>query len=146
MGGWLWWGEQSHLTRLQENRDDCKAQVVGHQNARYKKFTSRAAADAFVAGIDDPVPAPAPAPGVPTRATAMDGPQVVYCDGASRNNGNEGAKAGFGVFFGPDDERNTSERLEGPIQTNGRAEAMARVRIIVIIYCCRTRPPSRPSN
>jgi ribonuclease HI len=50
---------------------------------------------------------------------------VVYTDGASSNNGKGHAKAGYGVYWGPNDPRNASERLPGDRQTNQRAETAA---------------------
>lgn len=51
---------------------------------------------------------------------------VVYTDGASRNNGKPGARAGYGVFYGDDDPRNVSIRLPATDkQTNQRAELSA---------------------
>lgn len=50
---------------------------------------------------------------------------VVYTDGASSNNGKGHAKAGYGVYWGPNDPRNTSARLPGERQTNQRAETAA---------------------
>lgn len=47
---------------------------------------------------------------------------VVYTDGSSRGNGQQGCQAGLGVFFGVNDPRNVSERLAGEPQTNQRAE------------------------
>ncbi|KKA30921.1 hypothetical protein TD95_004815 [Thielaviopsis punctulata] len=49
----------------------------------------------------------------------------VYTDGSSRGNGRVGAAAGVGVYFGPNDPRNVSERLSGEPQTNQRAELTA---------------------
>lgn len=49
---------------------------------------------------------------------------TAWCDGACSNNGKANARAGFGVYFGEDDPRNLSERLDGD-QTNQRAELMA---------------------
>jgi len=49
----------------------------------------------------------------------------IYTDGASSSNGKVGARAGVGVWFGHGDERNLSERLQGPLQTNQRAELTA---------------------
>ncbi|KAI9780503.1 MAG: hypothetical protein M1835_004475 [Candelina submexicana] len=49
----------------------------------------------------------------------------IYTDGSSLGNGALGAKAGVGVYFGPDDARNISEPLPGPRQTNQRAELTA---------------------
>ncbi|KAK7058666.1 hypothetical protein VNI00_002302 [Paramarasmius palmivorus] len=54
---------------------------------------------------------------------------VVYCDGACPNNGKESAKAGIGVWWGPDDKRNLSERCPGP-QSNITAELTAAVRAL----------------
>lgn len=56
--------------------------------------------------------------------------EVIYTDGASRGNGKEGARAGFGVYFGEGDPRNVSERLQGTRQTNQRAELMAAIRAL----------------
>ncbi|KAF9141030.1 hypothetical protein BGX30_005595 [Mortierella sp. GBA39] len=49
---------------------------------------------------------------------------VIYTDGSARGNGKVGSQAGLGVFFGVNDPRNLSERLQGE-QTNQRAEIMA---------------------
>jgi ribonuclease HI len=49
----------------------------------------------------------------------------VYTDGSSLKNGKVGAFAGVGVYFGPLDNRNISEALPGPRQTNQRAELTA---------------------
>lgn len=50
---------------------------------------------------------------------------VIYTDGSARGNGKLGSQAGLGVFFGVNDPRNLSERLQGE-QTNQRAEIMVR--------------------
>lgn len=50
----------------------------------------------------------------------------VYTDGSSRGNGQTGAKAGYGVYYGDGDSRNVSERLSlSSAQTNQRAELTA---------------------
>lgn len=54
-----------------------------------------------------------------------DGVLKIYTDGSSRSNGQLGARAGFGVFFGQGDPRNVSEPLRGEPQTNQRAELTA---------------------
>ncbi|MCJ1438313.1 hypothetical protein MMC27_007701 [Xylographa pallens] len=54
----------------------------------------------------------------------------VHTDGSSLRNGQDGAFAGVGVFFGPNDERNLSETLPGPRQTNQRAELTAILRAL----------------
>ncbi|CAA9963845.1 RnhA Ribonuclease HI [Pyrenophora teres f. maculata] len=55
---------------------------------------------------------------------------VVSTDGASRGNGQLGARAGVGVYFGPADPRNVSEPLRGSKQTNQRAELVAIARAL----------------
>ncbi|KAF9115583.1 hypothetical protein BGX27_007320 [Mortierella sp. AM989] len=57
---------------------------------------------------------------------------VIYTDGSSLSNGKVGARAGVGVFFGVNDPRNVSERLEGEPQTNQRAELMAALRALEV--------------
>ncbi|WEW61795.1 ribonuclease H family protein [Emydomyces testavorans] len=49
----------------------------------------------------------------------------IYTDGSSLGNGKSIAKAGVGVYFGPNDDRNVSEPLKGSRQTNQRAELTA---------------------
>jgi ribonuclease HI len=59
----------------------------------------------------------------------------VYTDGACSDNQNrKKAIGGIGVWFGKDDERNVSERLKGPLQTNNRAELVALIRAIEIHF------------
>ncbi|GKU01770.1 rnase h protein [Fusarium langsethiae] len=56
----------------------------------------------------------------------------IYTDGSSLGNGKAGCRAGLGVFFGHDDERNHAERLPGLPQTNQRAELLAVLRAMEI--------------
>ncbi|KAF9899292.1 hypothetical protein BX616_003120 [Lobosporangium transversale] len=51
---------------------------------------------------------------------------VAYTDGSSLGNGKSNSRAGVGVFFGVNDPRNVSERLDGDLQTNQRAELTVR--------------------
>lgn len=59
-------------------------------------------------------------------------PINVYTDGACSNNGRPNAKAGLGIYFGPDDPRNSSERIIGK-QTNNIAELTAILRAAAIL-------------
>lgn len=54
---------------------------------------------------------------------------TVYTDGACKNNGRNGAKAGVGVYWGPNDPNNVSARLSGRA-TNNRAEIHAAIKAI----------------
>jgi len=66
---------------------------------------------------------------------------AVYTDGACSSNGHAGARGGIGVYFGPRDERNVSERLpaDGPTHTNQRAELAAIVRALEVTKHVRER-------
>jgi len=54
---------------------------------------------------------------------------IAWTDGACKSNGLPQAAAGVGVYFGKEDIRNISERLDGR-QTNQRAELTAAIRCI----------------
>jgi len=56
----------------------------------------------------------------------------VYTDGACSKNGSADAKAGIGIYFGPDDPRNVSKRINGK-QTNNTAELGAIIETYSII-------------
>lgn len=57
----------------------------------------------------------------------------IYTDGACTANGKPNARGGVGVFFCENDERNISQPLKGPVQTNQRAELTAF--ILALTYC-----------
>ncbi len=66
------------------------------------------------------------------RAVVFD--MYVYTDGACSNNGRSSAKAGIGVWFGPEDPRNVSERVSSTEkQTNNIAELLAIQRALELI-------------
>jgi len=56
----------------------------------------------------------------------------IYTDGSCHNNGKRNAKAGMGIYFGPDDIRNVSEKIVG-LQTNNVSELSAIIRAIEIV-------------
>ncbi|ODV64413.1 ribonuclease H family protein, partial [Ascoidea rubescens DSM 1968] len=56
----------------------------------------------------------------------------IYTDGASKGNGKEGAKAGFGCFFGMGDPRNHYGKVVGQ-QTNQRAELSAILHALKVV-------------
>ena len=57
---------------------------------------------------------------------------TVFTDGSCFNNGRKGAKAGIGIYFGEDDNRNISERINGK-QTNNTAELTAIITVFKIL-------------
>ena len=58
--------------------------------------------------------------------------QYIYTDGACANNGYKNAVAGIGIYFGYQDSRNVSQRIEGK-QTNNTAELGAVLHLYTII-------------
>ena len=56
----------------------------------------------------------------------------VYTDGACEGNGSINSIAGYGIYFGVNDQRNVSQRLEGR-QTNNTAELIALIKLYDII-------------
>ena len=57
---------------------------------------------------------------------------IVFTDGACSNNGKTNAKAGIGVFFKENDERNVSRKIDGK-QTNNTAELSAVIEVFKIL-------------
>ena len=58
--------------------------------------------------------------------------QYIYTDGACAKNGYTGARAAIGIYFGHQDHRNVSQRIEGK-QTNNTAELEAVLHLYTII-------------
>lgn len=56
----------------------------------------------------------------------------VFTDGSCSKNGSINAKAGIGVYFGENDLRNVSRRIEGK-QTNNTAELSAVIEVFTIL-------------
>uniref|UniRef100_A0A3B1KIX8 Ribonuclease H1 n=1 Tax=Astyanax mexicanus TaxID=7994 RepID=A0A3B1KIX8_ASTMX len=63
-------------------------------------------------------------PAQPKTSSSARDAVVVYTDGCCSRNGKTGARAGIGVYWGPDHPLNVAERLPGR-QTNQRAELQA---------------------
>ena len=57
---------------------------------------------------------------------------VVFTDGSCTNNGYKNAKAGIGVYFNENDERNVSRAITGK-QTNNTAELSAVIEVFTIL-------------
>ena len=106
--------------------NDCKEQVLGYKNAAYKKFETKAEAENYIeAFIVKPVNALTPVNlPIPVERNILEVDYYVYTDGSCHSNGYPNAKAGIGIYFGINDKRNVSRRLEGK-QTNNAAELTA---------------------
>jgi len=127
------------------NWDDCKKSVSGYKNALYKKFDTKEEADNFIKipesqtndnNIQKQNMITSFFDTNETKQTDDDvifNPDYyVYTDGACSNNGKENALAGFGIFFGINDNRNISKKIEGK-QTNNTAELTAIIETYNII-------------
>lgn len=124
------------------NWNDCNNSVKRYKNALYKKFDTKEEADNFIKAnkinIDD----------INNKIQNQNHNNVimnskddnivfnpdyyVYTDGACSNNGRDNALAGIGIFFGINDNRNISKKIEGK-QTNNTAELTAIVETYHII-------------
>ena len=120
--------------------DECNESIKGFKQARYKKFKTREEAENFIQSKDI----------VETKPTSITSffeqkrepsteishefipDYYVYTDGACINNGSESAMAGMGIYFGPDDPRNVSQRIDGK-QSNNTAELTAIIKTFSII-------------
>lgn len=97
---------------------DCLKQTRGYPKSCFKKFVRREDAEDWLYDRKNQL--------------TSDKKLVCYSDGSCINNGTENAHAGIGVWFGPDDRRNISEKLPGERQTNQRAEIYAAIRAIEV--------------
>jgi ribonuclease HI len=94
---------------------ETQTQIKGYKGAVYKKFPSEAEAQTFIDTNQSTQT-------LNTEAPAYD--YYVYTDGSCINNGKPNAKAGMGVYFGPDDPRNVSRSISGK-QSNNTGELTA---------------------
>ncbi|KAI9439523.1 ribonuclease H-like domain-containing protein, partial [Lactarius indigo] len=81
--------------------------------------------------VAGPSNSPLSAAAGPSQTTRLSSSvDVVYTDGACSRNGQAGSVGGIGVWWGPGDPRNISERCPGSRQTNNRAELIAIIRAL----------------
>ena len=121
------------------NWNDCNNSVKGYKNAIYKKFDTKEEADNFIqinntinekqngmTSFFDKM-------NIEKKDVVKFNPDYyVYTDGACSNNGKKNALSGIGIFFGIDDNRNISKKIEGK-QTNNTAELSAIIETYYII-------------
>ena len=100
---------------------DCNNSVKGYPNAKYKKFNTIEQAETFIKlniiNLFEQLIIP---------------DYYIYTDGSCINNGKSNALAGIGIFFGINDIRNISQKIEGK-QTNNTAELIAIIKVYSII-------------
>jgi len=105
------------------NWNDCNNSVKGYKNALYKKFDTKDEANNFIKENEI---------NAKQKTDEFNPDYYVYTDGSCCNNGRVNASAGIGVFFGINDERNVSKKIEGK-QTNNAAELSAIIETYYII-------------
>ncbi|KAF2878279.1 ribonuclease H-like domain-containing protein [Massariosphaeria phaeospora] len=129
-------GKISNIASKRQKRNDGSALALVDNHGEYPPATGPLPLDAED-GFDGTVTFN-PLTGEPERKTeeqlgarkmqptgSFSGTVEIYTDGSSLGNGQKGAVAGVGVYFGNNDERNVSEPLVGDSQTNQRAELVA---------------------
>ncbi|AET72979.1 ribonuclease H [Phaeocystis globosa virus 12T] len=125
---------RGHKTGIFITWNDCKEQVLGYKNAAYKRFETKEEAENYIESfivkpVNDETPVNLP---IPVERNMFEVDYYVYTDGSCHSNGYPNAKAGIGIFFGINDERNVSRKLEGK-QTNNAAELTAIIETYNII-------------
>jgi ribonuclease HI len=111
--------------------NSCLESVKGYKNALYKKFKSEEEAKTYIESqsiLSENSSTPLSTPSIEEFIPDY----YVYTDGACFNNGKENAYAGIGIFFGLNEPRNVSKRIEGK-QTNNAAELSAIIETYSII-------------
>ena len=126
-----------------------EAQVKGFSNASHAKFASKVDAQIFLAtGTRQEGPSSHGVSvmscyrdvkdieeiAVERNQAKLEGCLMIYADGSALGNGQDGARAGYGIYFGHEDARNVSARLPGNKQTNQRAELTAILRALQICW------------
>lgn len=106
----------------------CKKNIINFPKARYKKFSTEDEAKEFIKNQSSSKEQ--------ISSSKDDIPQenniYIFTDGACSNNGKHNAMAGIGIYFGEDDLRNVSKKIEGK-QTNNTAELSAIIETLKIM-------------
>lgn len=101
------------------NWNECFKSITGYKNAKYKRFETNEEAEQFILSNI-------------SKHNNFKPDYYVYTDGACSNNGKDNALAGIGIFFGINDKRNVSKKIDGK-QTNNTAELSAIIQTYYII-------------
>ena len=104
------------------NWTECKQSIDHYPKAIFKKFDTKEEAELFIEMYNSSK----------SEAESELPEYYVYTDGSCINNGKENAISGIGIYFGPNDIRNVSKRIEGK-QSNNMAELTAIIETYYII-------------
>ena len=99
---------------------ECKNAVNNYMYAKYRKFNTKEEAEKFLE--ENQI----------QKNTESCVDYYVYTDGSCLSNGKLNSTAGIGIYFGTNDPRNMSKKLEGK-QTNNTAELTAIIEVYKII-------------
>jgi len=107
--------------------EDCRKSIYKFKNPIYKKFDDIKLAEAFITSSI-----------VEENGDSVESDEsdtiFVYTDGACINNGKYNAVAGYGIYFGQNDERNVSQRVPKDYkQTNNVGELLAIIMTLAIL-------------
>ena len=94
--------------------NECENQVKGFKGAKFKKFNNEDEAKHFIHSYSN------------ATNESIDQDYYVYTDGACSKNGSKDAIAGIGVYFGKNDRRNVSKKIDLR-PTNNVAELSAMI-------------------
>ena len=108
--------------------NECSDSIKGYKKAIYKKCDTNKEAEEFLRIHSSSISET----NTEKEITSFIPDYYVYTDGACSNNGKSNASAGIGVFFGENDPRNISKKIEGK-QTNNTAELTALIEVYSII-------------
>jgi ribonuclease HI len=114
---------RGHQVGLFSTWDSCNSATKGYSGAIFKKFQTEEEAKAFLQEPVHSVKAVQKEPVISIRDEFIPD-YYVYTDGSCSNNGKPNAAAGIGIYFGEDDIRNVSLRIDGK-QSNNTAELTA---------------------
>lgn len=104
---------------------ECEKQVKGFSGAKYKKFLTRNEAEEFIEQKVANEKTVVSKKVTNEKKQKIDKKIIVFTDGACPNNGKPNARASWACVFPFYPDFNRSGLLEGPVQTNNRAEFTA---------------------
>lgn len=126
---------RGHKNGVFDKWEDCKLSINHFSKAIYKKFKTYKEAEHFYKTgkiLEETLDCNKEININKNSIDYTDNSIIVYTDGACCNNGTPQARAGMGVYFGENDPRNVSRRVEGK-QTNNVGELGAIIEAFTIL-------------